>query len=140
MFNKIRNELMTQDEALLSGDVEVDETFLRGRMRNDERRRRVERGINPKNPHREKSQIVYAAVERNGRVRATTIPNSRAGTLVTTASEYVLPGSLIYTDEWQPYMRLDKIGYTHTVGSTTRRGSTSMATFTRRPWTGSSDS
>jgi transposase len=113
MFNKIRNELMTQDETLLSGDVEVDETFLRGRMRNDERRRRVEQGIHPKNPHREKTQIVWAAVERNGRVRATTIPNSRAGTLMTMTSEYVLPGSLIYTDEWQPYMRLDKIGYTH---------------------------
>jgi transposase len=46
-------------------------------------------------------------------VRATTIPDSRARTLLGQTVEYVLPGSLIYTDEWKPYVRLGKIGYTH---------------------------
>jgi transposase len=33
MFNKIRIHLMAQDDVPLSGEVEVDETFLKGRMR-----------------------------------------------------------------------------------------------------------
>lgn len=37
MFNKIRNELMIQDDAPLSGDVEADETFVGGKPRQSER-------------------------------------------------------------------------------------------------------
>jgi transposase-like protein len=113
IFNKIRNHLMAQDDASLSGEVEVDETFIIGRMRNSERRERVAKGVNPLNPHRERTAIVYGAVERGGRIRATTIPDSRARTLLPKTVEYVLPGSLIYTDEWRPYERLGKLGYTH---------------------------
>ena len=113
MFNKIRNHLMAQDTEPLSGEVEVDETFLIGRMRNEERRRRVREGIHPKNPHREGTGIVYGAVVRSGQVRATVIPNSRANTLLGQTVEYVLPGSCVYTDEWKPYVRLGKLGYTH---------------------------
>lgn len=113
MFNLIRNQAMAQDDTPLSGEVEVDETFLKGRMRKAERRQRVADGVHPKNPHREGTSIVYGAVERSGRVRATTIPNSRANTLLGQTVEYVLPGTLIYTDQWKPYTRLGKIGYTH---------------------------
>jgi transposase len=113
MFNLIRNQLMEQDNDPLSGEVEVDETFLKGRMRNAERRKRAEDGVHPKNPHREGTAVVYGAVERSGRVRATTIPNSRARTLLGQTVEYVLPGSVIYTDQWKPYVRLGRIGYDH---------------------------
>src|SRR5271154_5274761 len=44
MFNLIRNEAMEQDDTPLSGEVEVDETFLKGRMRNAERRQRAADG------------------------------------------------------------------------------------------------
>jgi transposase len=113
MFTKIRNELMEQTDAPLSGEVEVDETFIKGRMRSKERRQRAESGVHPMNPHREGTSIVYGAVERKGRIRATTIPDSRARTLLGQTVEYVLPGSLAYTDEWKPYMRLNRLGYTH---------------------------
>jgi transposase len=114
MFNLIRNELMTQDDyTLLSGEVEVDETFLKGRMRNEERRARRAAGVHPKNPHREGTAIVYGAAERGGEVRATVIPDSRGNTLLAKTHEYVLPRSLIYTDEWMPYNQLPRIGYTH---------------------------
>jgi transposase-like protein len=114
MFRLIRTQLMAQDdEPPLSGEVEVDETFLKGRMRNAERVQRAKDGVNPKNHHRPGTAIVYGAVERGGRIRATTIPDSRARTLLGQTHEYVLPGSLIFTDEWRPYMRLGKLGYTH---------------------------
>jgi transposase-like protein len=113
MFNRIRNQLMEQGDHMLSGEVEVDETFIKGRMRQSERVQRAKDGVNPKNHHRPGTAIVYGAVERGGRIRATTIPDSRARTLLGQTHEYVLPGSLIYTDEWAPYMRLGKLGYTH---------------------------
>src|SRR5271154_3020265 len=47
MFNLIRNEVMEQDDTPLSGEVEVDETFLKGRMRNAERRKRAADGVHP---------------------------------------------------------------------------------------------
>jgi transposase-like protein len=114
MLHLIREHLMEQDDTPLSGEVEVDETFIVGRrMRNSERRERAEQGVNPLNPHRKNTRIVYGAVERGGRIRATVIPDSRARTLLGQTAEYVLPGSMIFTDEWKPYMRLGKIGYTH---------------------------
>jgi transposase len=113
MFNLIRNKLMAQGTEPLSGAVEVDETFLIGRMRNDERRARRLAGVHPKNSHREGTAIIFGAVERGGEIRATVIPDSRARTLLGQTLEYVLPGSLIYTDEWHPYRRLEKIGYAH---------------------------
>ncbi len=114
MLHLIREHLMEQDDEPLSGEVEVDETFLVGRrMRNSERRERMEMGIHPKNSHRKNTNIVYGAVERQGRIRATVIPDSRANTLLGQTVECVLPGSMIFTDEWQPYTRLGKVGYTH---------------------------
>jgi transposase-like protein len=113
MFNLIRTQLMQQDDTPLSGEVEVDETYMRGRMRQSERLSRAAKGIHPMNHHREGTAIVYGAVERAGRVRATTIPDSRARTLLGQTHEFVLPGSLVYTDDWLPYRNLSKIGYTH---------------------------
>src|SRR5205085_1799420 len=99
IFNRIRNVLMSQDEnGMLAGEVEVDETFMVGRIRNDERRRRKAAGI--AGPHREGQAIVFGAVERGGPIRATVIPDSRGKTVLSKTIEYVLPRTLIYTDEW----------------------------------------
>src|SRR5438477_4231719 len=44
MFNKIRNQLMTQDDAPLSGEVEADETYVGGKPRQSERNALIGRG------------------------------------------------------------------------------------------------
>jgi transposase-like protein len=113
MFNKIRNELMGQDDAQLSGSVEMDETFIGGKPRESYRREVARRGWNMQTAYWDKKAIVFGAVERGGQIKATTIPNSRASVLLPKAVEYVLPGSLIYTDDFQVYRRLGKSGYTH---------------------------
>lgn len=41
------------------------------------------------------------------------MPNSRASTVLPLAHEYELPGSMFFTDEYKPYERLGKKGYTH---------------------------
>ncbi len=114
MFNLIRNELMAQDNAEpLSGEVEMDETFVGGKPRQSDRNRREKFGWTPQTDYWERKAVVFGAVERSGRIRASVVPNSRASTILPLAREYVLPESLIYTDEYIPYTRLGREGYIH---------------------------
>jgi transposase-like protein len=113
MFNLIRNELMGQDDEPLSGEVEMDETFVGGKPRQSDRVRRAALGWNAQTDYWERKAVVFGAVERSGRIRASVVPNSRASTILPLAREYVLPESLIYTDEYAAYERLGRTGYTH---------------------------
>src|SRR5829696_6401414 len=63
MMKKIRTELMGDDDGPLSGDVEVDETSVRGRYRGP-RRTTTEAAR-----WRERQPVVVGMVERAGRVR-----------------------------------------------------------------------
>lgn len=114
MFKLIRIELMAQDdEPPLEGAVEMDETFVDGKPKETERRRLKKLGVPPQTAAWDKHAVVFGAVERGGRIRASVVPNSRASTLEPLAREYVLPGSLVYTDEYSFYERLGRKGYTH---------------------------
>lgn len=115
MFRLIRTELMEQDDEPLNGDVEADETWISPRRpRNTVKRARLAAGVVHKNtPHSIEYPMVFGAVERGGRVKAEVLPDSRRQTLEGKMREYVLPESLIYTDEWIGYSGLDKIGYRH---------------------------
>jgi transposase-like protein len=113
MFNKIRNEVMAQETEQLSGEVEADETFIGGKPRESDRRRRAKLGWNAQTDYWNRKAIVFAAVERGGRIRAEVVPDSRASTVVPRAQQYILPGSMVFTDEFFAYERLGKTGYTH---------------------------
>ena len=80
--NLIRNELMVDEDEPLSGFVEVDETFIGGKLKQSDRRKMKQTGHADPRTFKPKS-IVFAAVERQGRVRATVVPESRATTLAT---------------------------------------------------------
>jgi transposase len=95
MFNKIRNQLMTQDDGQLSGEVEADESFIGGTPHDYPKLTRAEKLA--------KKAVVFAAVERKGRIRASVIPNSRADVVRGALYEFVLPASIIYTDEYIGY-------------------------------------
>jgi transposase-like protein len=103
MLKNIRT-LLGQDDGPLSGDVEVDETFMSGKLRESERRQRAKEGIHKNTPaYQHKGKMVVAAVERGGRVRATVAPDRKQPTLHATIREFVLPESMIFTDEWALY-------------------------------------
>jgi transposase len=106
MMKQIRSLLGQDDEDRLSGDVEVDETFLSGRLRESERRAREKAGLHPNTPayhHKGKGKMVVAAVERHGRVRAGVAEDRTQPTLHAKIREFVLPESMIFTDEWALY-------------------------------------
>jgi len=56
------------------------------------------------NEHEARKTPVFAAVERGGRVVATVIPDSRD--THRHVREFVLPRSVVYTDDWKGYMPL----------------------------------
>ena len=70
---------MAQDDEPLSGEVEADETFVGGKPRESDRRSVDRSGWTCRPAYWDRKAIVFGAVERGGRIRATVVPNSRAG-------------------------------------------------------------
>ncbi len=111
MFNKIRNELMAEDEARtqpLSGDVEVDETSWGGKAR-----KRMNYAEAAK--FRESKATVLGMVERGGRVRLRVIESRRGEPLSGAVRANVNPDSFIFTDDWMAYRPLSREFAGHSV-------------------------
>jgi len=106
MFNRIRNQLMVQDETPLSGEVEADETYVGGKPRQSERNALYRQGVPNRARNYRKHTIVFGAVERRGRVVAKVIANSGGPLLRETVSTHVLPDSMLFTDDYGAYMTL----------------------------------
>jgi transposase-like protein len=101
MFNKIRNELMSdEDDGPLSGDVEIDETSWGGRPR------RKLGSYSEVAKFREAKPTVLGMVERGGTVRLRVIPSRRGPALSREVRENVNPSAIIFTDDWQAYKPL----------------------------------
>ncbi|HWA55497.1 MAG TPA: IS1595 family transposase [Solirubrobacterales bacterium] len=118
MFNKIRNELMAEDEARtqpLRGKVEVDETSWGGRPRR--KLTRAEAAV-----FREAKTTVLGMVERGGRVRVRVIASRRGEPLSEAVRANVNPDSFIFTDDWRPYRPLSREFAGHRLGRLLRCG------------------
>jgi len=109
MLHKIRTAMRRTSPDLLSGEIEVDETFVGG-----PRPGKPGRGALNK-------QIVIIAVEKAtdhvkkgyGRVRMQVIPDCKRKTLEDFITDTCAPGSIIYTDGLKEYRGLPNLGYTH---------------------------
>ena len=105
----IRNQLMQQDDTPLSGTVEADEMYVGGKEHNrhaSKRSGKMGRGSGGKTP-------VFGLVQRNGQVRAMTVPNVSRAVIMPHITQKVLPASTIYTDEYGTYQDVAKAGYDH---------------------------
>ena len=84
----------------LSGEVEVDETFIGGKARNmhvSERKRRIT-GTGTKD-----KTAVMGILERGGKVRATVVPNRKKHALQTEVYRHVEAGAALYSDALKSY-------------------------------------
>ena len=112
MLNKIRNEVMKDDGEPLRGDVEVDEASVDGRPRKRQGQHpQVQIGPSRRSEAaklRERSRAtVFAAVERGGRIKATVLPSRHGPALKRQVIEWVMPESIVITDDWPAYNGLD---------------------------------
>jgi transposase-like protein len=110
-----RCRLAMQDELTggkLAGEVEVDETFIGGKARNmhksDRRRQNLKGGGSAG------KAIVLGLLERDGKLRATVIPDRTKGVMQENVRPHVEEGSQIYSDEAGSYWRMDE-EYVHEI-------------------------
>jgi transposase-like protein len=106
MLKQIRYLLADEDQ--LSGEVEVDETFMRGKLRASETRGMTRQEAKQLSDRKNVGRTVMAAVERGGRVRAALVPDRKEPTLEGKVREFVLPESMIFTDEFPLYVGIGK--------------------------------
>jgi transposase len=115
MFKQIRTLL--SDEGQLSGNVEMDETAVGGKPRAAQIKRLAEdegRDLSSAGGtwRQRKKTTVFGMVERGGRVRAQVVPDRSRASLRGQIETHVLPGSMVFTDEWPSYQGLEGT-YTH---------------------------
>ncbi len=107
MLHKLRAAMVRPVRDRLWGVIEVDETYIGG-----ERHGKAGRGAEGK-------AIVVGAVEVRGnranRVRLKVIPDVTQATLTEFVKSNVLERSVIKTDDWLGYNKLESQGYTHVV-------------------------
>lgn len=102
--NVIRMSIVasTPDAAeLLSGEIEMDETYFGGR-----RKGKRGRGAAGKVP-------VFGILERNGVVKVKVVKDVTAETLLNLSVKTVRRGSIVYTDKFRSYDSLMFCGYRH---------------------------
>ena len=111
MLHRVRLMLQGDTEGMLSGEVEVDETFIGGKSRNmhiEKRRRRIT-GTGGAD-----KTVVFGMVERGGKVRAQVVPDRRKRTLQTEVRANVEAGAALYSDALLSYDGLER-EYAHGV-------------------------
>ena len=106
MLQRFRVAMVRIEREQLTGNVEVDETFVGGVIHDGKRGRGTER------------PIVVIAVEIMqpkgfGRVRMQHIPDASAKNLHQFIKNAVAPGATIITDGWRGYIGLAEKGYDH---------------------------
>jgi len=111
MLHRIRLAQQGKHGGKLSGEVEVDETFIGGKSRNmhKSKRERVITGTGGKD-----KTVVMGMMERGGSVRAFVVDNRRKHELQQQVREHVEAGSAIFSDELKSYDGLSA-DYQHAV-------------------------
>jgi transposase-like protein len=104
MNHRIRLALQNGSFEKMTGEVEVDETFIGGKARNMHKDKRAEKihgtGGRDKTP-------VMGLLERNGQVRAVVVDNRKKDVLQTEVRKNVSAGSALYSDALASYEGLD---------------------------------
>jgi transposase len=103
MGHEIRKHMGFVDgNPILSGDVEVDETYIGGHKEGGKRGR----GADGKT-------ILFGMLDRDSDVRVQVVPNVKRDTLQPIIAAHVEQSATIHSDELRSYNGLDKQGYMH---------------------------
>jgi len=110
MFHQIR-KMMGDDDHNLTGEVEVDETYIKA---DPQKRSSVSR-------HRGDSEILFGMVQREGKAKVRHVRSTGVSVLQPEIEKSVDNRAVVYSDEHRSYVSLPKIGYEHNSVNHSRR-------------------
>lgn len=110
ILRKVR-EMMAASDEMLSGEVEVDETYIHANVfkRSSAMQKYGKTG-------QRKGEVIFAALQRGGEIKTFHVPTTGERTLTPIIRKHVKSGSMIHSDGYQAYDKLPNWGYYH--GST----------------------
>lgn len=100
--HRVREMLADNDPQLLTGVVEIDETWVGGKISNKHVSKRKAIGRN------ENKTVVFGALQREGKVTTQIVKDTTAESLINAVKENVETGSIMVSDENQSYNGLGK--------------------------------
>jgi len=102
-FHRLREIIAveTQNNDVLSGEFEVDESYFGGN-----RKGKRGRGAAGKVP-------VFGILKRGGKVYTQAIPDASGKTLIPIIEDRIMPDSIVYSDCWRGYNVLDVSEFKH---------------------------
>ena len=106
LLHKLRRAMVRRDRDPLTGEVEVDESYVGG----------PEAGLRGGRELGDKALVVAAVEVRgkgSGRVRLQVIPDASAPSLTGFVQAHVARGTIVRTDGWAGYAPLAEMGYRH---------------------------
>lgn len=106
MLHRIRLAMRESGFAKLSGEIEIDETFIGGKARNMHLAKRREKIVGGQGPGGK--EVVFGMVERDGKVRAMQIVGRGKPALQTMVRQHVEAGSAIFSDDFYGYGGLER--------------------------------
>jgi transposase-like protein len=107
MLHKLRRAMVRPSRDKLSGEVEVDESYIGG----------LEEGLRGRQTEKKALIVVAAQVtgKKIGRIRLRRIPDASSASLHPFIQNSIEPGSTVHTDGWDGYNGIETAGYRHKV-------------------------
>ena len=109
IFRQIRS-MLTEEITLEGSSVEVDATFVGGKVTNMHKAKREKLGGGRGTVGK---TAVLGMVERHGNVVTAIVGEESQSTVLPQVREKILPSSLVYSDEHAAYNPLKRMGYEH---------------------------
>jgi transposase-like protein len=106
MFQRVREMLQEKAPQMLTGTVEIDETFVTGKDKNRHASKKV------RHDWKDNAGMVVGALQRDGKVITKVVKDTKSATLIPFMVANVAPGTEVYTDENVAYQSLGKL-YSH---------------------------